>query len=458
MVKARHKTRSHTTARKDDRPSYVKLFETFGVSLSLSGSGQASAEECPFCGGPKFAINAETGQYDCKRGNCGATGNALTFIRWAYENSLKETTDVHRRALRRIRDWPLQTINRHGFAWNEGLRCWLLPSKSPTDEVVNLLRYYPHRKKLSKINLPGLCVGLYGLEKLSDDADRKILFCEGAFDAVSLDQHLRDKKTRKRYDILATPGANTFKPEWAKFFQGRTVRIVFDNDKAGRDGQDRVAKILREAKVRCDVSVLEWPSGYPEKCDLSDLIKGGENVAEFTQQYCQKVATTEQRLTFTRGDLIEEEKIEWMDAGHVTFATSCDLSGLQGTHKSDIARDYAARGTAGLTMPGSKEALHPFNVIYFTSEDRKSVVRKLVDLNGGDLKRLFVHDITENDEPIDLLDCLEEVKAKINELRARLVIIDAVNSFTSGDISTDSRARRSLTGRTPLQTPRHRVG
>src|SRR5262249_34508277 len=152
---------------------------------------------------------------------------------------------------------------------------------------------------------------LYGLDTLGE---AKTLFvCEGAFDAISLDQHLRSNKTRDRYDILAAPSASTFKPAWLEHFKGRTVRLVFDNDEAGKNGQERITTLSREHKTDCKLLALHWPDDTPEGCkDIDDLVAGGVSVVEFTREHCVKVGEPERRLVFVQGDTIPEEKTEWL--------------------------------------------------------------------------------------------------------------------------------------------------
>lgn len=359
-----------------------------------------------------------------------------------------QTEERTRQALR------IQTIKRHGIAWNSVTGSWLIPFCSENGSPVNLTRYFPDTGQ--KLSLPGLPLSLYGLDQLDAAGCRPLFVCEGPFDAISLDQHLRDKKSRKRYDLIAVPSANVFRPEWLKHFIRREVRLCFDNDKAGRDGQERILKLCSANGTDCKLLSLTWPADAPEKCDLGDLIRNGENVVEFTRKYCTKATSGRRQLLFRRGDAIPEQIVSWLWPGHVPFGTFVSVSGLMGTQKSTVARDLAARATAGLPMPNCDGSLPPFDVFYFTSEDADSRVRDIVRLHGGDLTRLHVHDIATGGDPIDILDCLEEMEAEIKDKQARLVILDALNSFVGGDISTDSKARRSLSGQ--LQSLARRTG
>jgi hypothetical protein len=447
--------RATASSRPNDKAQdYSAIFKALGVRFD-GGSEQAHAEECPFCGGEKFYVSRKTGQYKCLRASCGESGNAYTFINRMHAMLVEATTDQDLHPLRDKRRLPVQTLRRHGIVWSAAAGCYLIPFLSGEKRVQNILRYW--LRTGDKRALPILPWRLYGLDTLSPEVGRALFVCEGPFDAIALDQHLRSgKKTRERYDVLAVPSTTVFFPDWLKHFDGRKVRLLFDNDKAGRDGQERIAKLCRDRKTACQLSALYWPPRYPEKCDITDLIHDGVNVAQFARNNCHKVAVAERRLVFTRGDAIEDESVEWMDELHIPFGTFVSFSGDIGTQKSAICRDLAARGTAGLKMPGSGKAIAPFDVIYFTSEDPKARVKDLVKVHGGDLTRLQVYDIAESDEPIDLLQYLPSLETEINTRKVRLVIVDALNSFVGGDISTDSKARRSLSG--PLGALARRTG
>ena len=142
--------------------------------------------------------------------------------------------------------------------------------QNPKGDVVNIQTYSLTDGR--KFNLPGLATSIYGLERLSSDKKRILFICEGPFDAIALDYHLGIK--RGKYDILATPG--TFQEKWAEHFAGRKVRALYDNDKGGDAHRERVRKLLGESRVAAELRLLKWPEGFPEGCDINDLVKGGK--------------------------------------------------------------------------------------------------------------------------------------------------------------------------------------
>ncbi len=417
---------------------YIKLFETLGCSFTDSNSTEV-VSECPRCFKEKFYLNKSTGQFDCKV--CGWQGNSYTFVSDVHASALETTTDKQYHELRDKRGLSLQTLKRHHLAYVDGT--WLLPFKSVKGSVQNLQMY--DLESNFKRYLPSLPVRLYGLDQLKDAP--AIYLCEGPWDAIALDAQLRKLKTRMRYGLLAVPGANIFKREWSEYFEGKTVYVLYDNDDAGRKGSEKVAKVLKDQKSRADVRILRWPDGFPEKHDIGDLIQDDVGITTFAKDHSTKAER--KRIKFHRASDIETKTVEWLWDGHIPFATFAAFSGEMGTAKSTIARDIAARATAGKPMPSGGKTTNSFDVLYFTSEDSASTVVEIFKLAGGNPDRLHVYDMAldDDDELIDILRELDEMEAAIKETGARLVILDALNSFIGGDVSTDSKARRSISGK-----------
>jgi hypothetical protein len=125
--------------------NYARVFETFGVSFSVNGSGEALADPCPFCGKDRFHLNILTGLYHCKHGCREGQGNITTYLTWVHGEYLAATTDDHYRQLKDKRGIALQTLKRHGLAYDVAEERWLIPFKNPQGNVVNIQLYYPDR-------------------------------------------------------------------------------------------------------------------------------------------------------------------------------------------------------------------------------------------------------------------------------------------------------------------------
>lgn len=87
------------------------------------------------------------------------------------------------------------------------------------------------------------------------------VICEGEIDALLLSQ-------LGYRAVTSTAGAGSWKPDWARFFTHvRDIYLLFDNDKAGREGASKVHATMRRAKIITlpdgikDVGEL-WAAGY----------------------------------------------------------------------------------------------------------------------------------------------------------------------------------------------------
>jgi hypothetical protein len=105
----------------------------------------------------------------------------------------------------------------------------------------------------------------YRLPELLAAADKPVFVCEGEKDAHRL----------ASYGLVATSaseGAGKWTAELNHWFEGRTVYVLADNDKAGEDHACIVAENLHG--IAADVRVAKLP-GLPPKGDVSDWIEAG---------------------------------------------------------------------------------------------------------------------------------------------------------------------------------------
>jgi hypothetical protein len=127
----------------------------------------------------------------------------------------------------------------------------------------------------------GLPLLPFGLEGLTDPPhDRGLLIAEGESDALALGQHFQFA-----YDVLAVPGARTWRPEWACYCEPYAIGYVFgDGDDTGHafsavvegdvpqiravavpDGEDVRSLIQREGPGAIDWLLDEADRRYHEQ-------------------------------------------------------------------------------------------------------------------------------------------------------------------------------------------------
>ena len=88
----------------------------------------------------------------------------------------------------------------------------------------------------------GATTELFGWEHLNRPP-RRLIVCEGEFDRLVLESHGFPA-------VTGTAGASSFRLSWAKALSKvPEVLTSFDRDKAGRAGAERVARLVRHAKI-----------------------------------------------------------------------------------------------------------------------------------------------------------------------------------------------------------------
>ncbi len=120
----------------------------------------------------------------------------------------------------------------------------------------------------------GSKVTLFNSSVLKGDKNYVVL-CEGEIDCIRLDQE-------EIVAVSGTAGVSTFKDEWLKVFEGKTVFICFDNDKPGQDNSLKVAEKLSTAGVKAKIVKL-----LDDCKDISEFFVKGHTKEEFSE-LCKK--------------------------------------------------------------------------------------------------------------------------------------------------------------------------
>lgn len=238
---------------------YLSPYTCHGVEL-VKSSGEEHIGRCPFCNrSGHFFVNETTGLYNCKK--CGASGNVSTFLR-KHSNTIckKETSVVDYKKLSRLRKLPVGILRRWSIGWDG--EHWLLPVLSEKKTCRDVRRWNPKTKIMKSTT--GCKVQIYGWYKAA--AANVVWLCEGEWDAIAMSLVLNGSKER----AVGIPGAMTFKDEWVKLFQNKTVYICYDNDAVGEQGSSMVYEKLKD--VTSEIQILKWPSSFARKYDIRDFI------------------------------------------------------------------------------------------------------------------------------------------------------------------------------------------
>lgn len=253
-------------------PKSLKGFSVHGTDfVGESGDDQAVAD-CPLCGKEgRFYVNLNTRLWDCKR--CGRKGNFETFLK---EVAKRNEARLRKRggAKKRLADdrsLQVSAFSPHGVGWDGS--CYTIPVRNPKGVVVDIRRYLLGIKAAHKTrSTPGAKAGLWNSDALAEHkGTSKVYLCEGEWDGMALDWLRR--KVKKPGVVVAVPGGDTFKKDWAELFMGKLVVCLYDNDQTGYRGQSKVGQML--SGIARSIEFIHWPTKCPTGWDVRDWVVKG---------------------------------------------------------------------------------------------------------------------------------------------------------------------------------------
>lgn len=317
-------------------------------------------------------FDTETGQYDCKK--CGEKGNIFTLAKHfgdpvkdialcPQEVSKPKRTkvvnfdptlvdkcyyDLPERIVEYLnnRGIPNDTIEQFKLGWGYFYGKWwiTIPIKDREDNFIFFkLRQDPTVGDKKMTYPEGIEAQIYGWEYLKDNAGGTVVVCEGELDRLLLG-------SKGVPAVTSTHGAGTFKEEWTQYFlELDKAYVCFDNDKAGRDGAERAARLLTEAGVK-NVYKVTLPPEVGEGGDITDFfIKHNGNLDDlfykYAKPYPEQIDTSQfkplssQELIQTLGITIKRDEENKL----ITFL--CQLSAY--TENSQLNISFNAPSSTG---------------------------------------------------------------------------------------------------------------
>ena len=146
------------------------------------------------------------------------------------------------RWLREKRGLSDDTLSKYEIGWDPKRQRNTIPIRDERGNVVNV-RLYNAKNKSKMINYTegqhkyGSPPRLFGIDELAKFEGKQVVFCEGEWDRLLLQQE-------GLMAVSGTHGASVFRPEWIPLFEGREVVILYDCD---REGQAAVKKVVLPA-------------------------------------------------------------------------------------------------------------------------------------------------------------------------------------------------------------------
>lgn len=316
-------------------------------------------------------FNSETSQYDCKK--CGEKGNIITLSKFLGDNiqsiALNPITtksqqnkkhfnaqlveDCHQALPNHIRQYLNNrgvidsVIDEYKLGWGDFYnQFWIT---IPIKDIYGNYRYFKLRQDpnmgerkstypASTKNSP-IEAQIYGWDMLDKES---IIICEGELDRLAL--------LSKNIDaVTTTHGAMTFKEEWVEKFKAiKKIHICYDNDNTGKNGAEKVAKMLKNDNN--EISIITLPEEVGEGGDVTDYLtkfKGDPNdlFIKYAKPYPEKIDISQfkplsvEELTKTLGLTIKQDETNKV----ITFL--CELSAY--TENAQFNISYNAPSSTG---------------------------------------------------------------------------------------------------------------
>ena len=283
-------------------------------------------------------------------------------------------------------------------------------------------------------NLKGVRQVPYHLPELIEAIahERTVFIVEGEKDVDRL----------RAFNIPATcnaGGAGKWRDDFATHFTGADIVILPDNDDAGRDHAEKVARSLAPVAGRVRVLAL---TGLPRKGDVSDWIAAGgsaedlHRLAEEAPAWKPTVATRLPSVWW--GDEDKQPPLQWLVKGMLVDGGLSTVYGPPGTSKTFLVLDLALHVAHGREWFGRRVTAG--GVVYVSGEGGSGMRQRMKAWRkerGGEPGRPFVLvpssvNLFDDDDGVETLIADVRQHAGLMSAPLRLVVLDTLSRMIGG--------------------------
>ena len=309
-----------------DAPENLRPFIFHGVDLIIGDAN--STGDCPFCKKErKFNVKTDTGQFRCLY--CEETGNIYSFLFRLHQQSTEGTSKKGYDQLAKLRGVSPASLQYFGLAKSAITGEWLIPAYNTKGNLSNLYRVVQRKDETGKTRLapmstPGCKPAPFGTNHLVSSPRDTVWVTEGVWDGCAMYDAINASKQLEAVGILPVPGCGNFSADWLELFDGKEMRVVFDNDypkkypvghdKAGElikqkgkvvrpgwDGMERIAKLVGLSKHRPSKLMVMFWNGDEEGHNPN--LKDGFDIGDLVKDYKAKNKNVELILDFLEAGL-----------------------------------------------------------------------------------------------------------------------------------------------------------
>ena len=143
---------------------------------------------------------------------------------------------------------------------------------------------------------------------------------------------------------------------------------------------------------------------------------------------------------------IHEHPTRWLWGDRIPLGAITTLDGDPCSGKSTTTCDLAARVTTGRAMPECDATIPPAGVVLLQAEDSLgTTVLPSLRAAGADMDRIRLFDRSLFvGQPLTLPDDLPLIETAVGDVNAKLVVIDPLTAFLSGNANSDMSVRKTF--------------
>ena len=258
-------------------------------------------------------------------------------------------------------------------------------------------------------------------------------------------------------------GGGKWRNEFSRYFAGKRIIILPDNDSLGQDHAQKVAHNLHG--VAANVKVLSLP-GLPDKGDVSDWLDTGHYKEELldlvekaptwdpqkvSAQY-KKEVWAERKIRFRTAAEVAQEtptEVDWICPPWVARGSITELAGkIKAAGKTTWLTHLSRAVADGNTFMGQQTS--KTSVVYLTEQPPASfraALERASLLDHEDFIVLFWHETLGNPWQVVVNEAVQECRRR----GAGLLVVDTIGQFANlrGDSENDAGA--ALQAMKPLQ-------
>ncbi|TXH16789.1 MAG: hypothetical protein E6R03_04935 [Hyphomicrobiaceae bacterium] len=164
-----------------------------------------------------------------------------------------------------LRGVTKKTLSMFQIGWDTSQKAYSIPIYNVDGELLNIRFYDPtpgNRRKIWSVAGHGSAV-LYPIHVIDDS--KRILVCEGEWDALLANQHGLPAVTR-------TGAAKVWSDDWSKMLKGKEVVICHDMDTAGQEANKKIYDSVRRFVDNVRIVKLPYPVTADHGKDITDYL------------------------------------------------------------------------------------------------------------------------------------------------------------------------------------------